>query len=175
VTPLFRVPVTIFPSTLVDREKGTGILMVCTFATATDVQWWREEALPLRQVIGRDAADPADFGSPAYPSLDATAAVGFYGELVGKTVREAQKRIVELLRSRRRGAGRRRAAARLRAAAISTPVKFYEKGDGARVHHHAPVVRAHPGPQGRARRGGREGAVHPISCACAPQLDRELK
>jgi len=35
VTPLFRVPVPIFPSELADPEKGTGILMVCTFGDAT--------------------------------------------------------------------------------------------------------------------------------------------
>ena len=54
LTPLFRVPVRIFPSELVDREKGTGILMVCTFGDATDVRWWRDERLPLRQLLGRD-------------------------------------------------------------------------------------------------------------------------
>ena len=54
LTPLFHVPVPVFPGELVDREKGTGMLMVCTFGDATDVQWWREEGLALRQVVGRD-------------------------------------------------------------------------------------------------------------------------
>jgi valyl-tRNA synthetase len=131
ITPLFRVPVTIFPSPLVDREKGTGILMVCTFGDATDVQWWREEGLPLRQVVGRDGRlIPADFGSAAYPSLDAAAAVGYYGELVGKTVREAQKRVVELLREANGAAladGQPPLACEPRP--LEHPVKFYEKGD----------------------------------------------
>src|SRR5262249_46125084 len=34
ITPVFRVPVPIFPSELADPEKGTGILMVCTFGDA---------------------------------------------------------------------------------------------------------------------------------------------
>ena len=54
LTPLFRVPVPIFPSELADPEKGTGILMVCTFGDATDVLWWREHGLALRQLVGRD-------------------------------------------------------------------------------------------------------------------------
>ena len=33
-------------------EKGTGILMVCTFGDQTDVIWWRENSLPLRQLFG---------------------------------------------------------------------------------------------------------------------------
>ena len=53
VTPLFFAPVPIFASELADPEKGTGILMVCTFGDATDVLWWREQGLEMRQVLGR--------------------------------------------------------------------------------------------------------------------------
>ncbi|MGE5127127.1 MAG: valine--tRNA ligase [Betaproteobacteria bacterium] len=131
LTPLFRVPVRIFPSQLVERDKGTGILMVCTFGDATDVQWWREQGLPLRQVIGRDGRlVPADFGAPAWPSQDPAAAVRSYGELVGKTVREAQKRIVELLREPAGSAlGDGQPPLVSEPQPIEHPVKFYEKGD----------------------------------------------
>ena len=64
ITPLFRVPVPIFPSELVDPEKGTGILMVCTFGDSTDVEWWQEQKLALRQVIGLDGRFvPVTFGT----------------------------------------------------------------------------------------------------------------
>jgi valyl-tRNA synthetase len=131
ITPLFRTPVAIFPSELVDPEKGTGILMVCTFGDATDVAWWREHALPLRQVIdasGRLA--PVEFGSTAFPSQDAGAANGFYGQLVGKTVKEAQRAIVELLREPA-GAALHDAQPPLQGdpQPIEHPVKFFEKGD----------------------------------------------
>ena len=54
LTPLFgtRVPVLTHP--LVEREKGTGLVMVCTFGDLTDVTWWRELALPVRSVLGPD-------------------------------------------------------------------------------------------------------------------------
>ena len=65
------MPVAIFPSELADPEKGTGILMVCTFGDATDVQWWRDHGLALRQVIGRDGRlVPVSFGAPGWESLD---------------------------------------------------------------------------------------------------------
>jgi len=65
VTPIFHVPVPIFPSELADPEKGTGILMVCTFGDATDVGWWREQRLALRQVVGRNGRlVPVSFGTP---------------------------------------------------------------------------------------------------------------
>jgi len=120
VTPLFHVPVPIFPSALVDPEKGTGILMVCTFGDATDVQWWREQKLPLRQVLGRDGRLVAvTFGAPGWESRDPEAANRHYGALAGKTVAAARKAIVELLRDALRGEPR----------PVEHAVKFYEKGD----------------------------------------------
>ena len=131
VTPLFRAPVPIFPSPLVDREKGTGILMVCTFGDATDVAWWRDQALPLRQVVGRSGhLLPVTFGSDAFPSLDPGAANGFYAHLQGKTVKEAQKATVQLLRDAAgAAAGDGRPPLVSEPQPIEHPVKFYEKGD----------------------------------------------
>ena len=54
LTPLFgtRVPVLTHP--LVDPEKGTGLVMVCTFGDLTDVVWWRELGLGVRSVLAPD-------------------------------------------------------------------------------------------------------------------------
>ena len=54
ISPVFFAPIPIFSSELVDKEKGTGILMVCTFGDQTDVIWWRENDLPLRQIFSSD-------------------------------------------------------------------------------------------------------------------------
>jgi valyl-tRNA synthetase len=131
LTPLFRVPVPIFASDLVTPGKGTGILMVCTFGDATDVTWWRERRLPLRQVI--DLAGrlrPVAFGSDAFPSLDPQAAQAAYARLEGRTVKEAQRAIVELLREPD-AAALRDGQAPLQGdpQPIEHPVKFFEKGD----------------------------------------------
>src|SRR4029077_639880 len=42
VTPLFRAPMPILADERASIEKGTGILMVCTFGDATDVECWRQ-------------------------------------------------------------------------------------------------------------------------------------
>src|SRR5438093_9495327 len=100
LTPLFRVPVPVFPSELADPEKGTGILMVCTFGDATDVQWWREQKLPLRQIVGRDGRlVEVAFGAPGWESADADAAHRHYAVLRGQPVAGARKAIVELVRA----------------------------------------------------------------------------
>jgi valyl-tRNA synthetase len=116
LTPLFgaRVPVRAHP--LADPETGTGAVMVCTFGDSTDVTWWRELALPVRAVVGRDGrilADPPDgvAGGPGTP----------YGELAGLTVAAARRRVVELLRDAGALAGDPRP--------VRHAVKFYEKGD----------------------------------------------
>ena len=45
--------------------------MVCTFGDATDVEWWREQQLALRQIVQRDGRlAPVEFGSAGCESLD---------------------------------------------------------------------------------------------------------
>jgi valyl-tRNA synthetase len=130
VTPLFRVPVPIFPSELADPEKGTGILMVCTFGDATDLDWWRSEGLALRQLIGRNGRmAEVTFGSEAFPSLDADAANRCYESLAGRNVSQARKAVVELLRDPAGSATGGGAPLQGEPEAIEHAVKFYEKGE----------------------------------------------
>jgi valyl-tRNA synthetase len=130
ITPLFRVPVPIFASEKADPEKGTGILMVCTFGDSTDVEWWREEGLELRQLVGRDGRlAEVEWGSESFASLDVEAAARYYGEIQGKGVKQAQKRIVELLREPAGSATGNGAPLQGEPRAIEHSVKFFEKGD----------------------------------------------
>ncbi len=130
ITPLFRVPVPIFPSPKADPEKGTGILMVCTFGDATDVEWWRDEGLALRQVLGRNGRlAPVSFGSEAFPSRDAEAANRFYAELAGKTIPQARRRSVELLRDPAGAATGASAPLQREPRPVQHAVRYYEKGD----------------------------------------------
>ena len=130
VTPLFRVPVPIFPSELADPEKGTGILMVCTFGDATDVLWWREHGLALRQLVGKNGRLVAvRFGSPGFESADAEAANRFYASLAGKPVAGARKAIVELLRQAEGSATGGGPPLQGEPRPIQHTVKFFEKGE----------------------------------------------
>jgi valyl-tRNA synthetase len=134
ITPLFRAPVRIFPSELADPKKGTGILMVCTFGDATDVTWWREQKLPTRQILGKDGrVKPIEFAAAAegvaFPSLDPEKANAAFAQLVGKTVAQAQKQIVEMLRDPAASATGKGAPLQAEPKKISHPVKMYEKGE----------------------------------------------
>jgi valyl-tRNA synthetase len=116
-TPLFGVRVPVVAHHLADPEKGTGIAMICTFGDLTDVVWWRELRLPTRSVMGREGRLVS---TP--PDWDATDPDGAsrYGDLAGKTVKQARERIVEMLRE----AG----ALEGEPTPIKHPVKFYERG-----------------------------------------------
>ncbi len=130
ITPLFRVPVPIFPSEKADPEKGTGILMVCTFGDATDVEWWREHGLALRQLVQRNGRlAEVRFGTEGWESRDPEAANRAYAELAGKNVAQAQKAIVELLRDPTGSATGSGPPLRGEPKAIQHAVKFFEKGD----------------------------------------------
>src|SRR5690606_27698514 len=130
ITPLFHAPVPIFPSELADPEKGSGILMVCTFGDQTDVHWWRTEKLPLRQLIGRPGRlESVEFGTPNFPSATPEAANRAYAELAGKSVTQARTRIVELLRDPEGSATGRGAPLQKEPEPVQQAVKFFEKGD----------------------------------------------
>jgi valyl-tRNA synthetase len=120
-TPLFGVSVPIVAHELADPEKGTGAAMICTFGDTTDVTWWRELSLPVRAVIQRDGRlRPVTWGEAGWEAADPAAAQAAYDELAGKTVKQAQARIVELLQEAGRIEGEIRP--------ITHAVKFWENG-----------------------------------------------
>ncbi|MEN8182439.1 MAG: valine--tRNA ligase [Myxococcota bacterium] len=130
LTPLFRVPVPIFPSEQADPEKGTGILMVCTFGDAMDVQWWREHGLTLRQLVGKNGRlAAATFGEAPFESLDPEAANRCYAELAGRSLVAGRRAIVEMLADPAGSASGGGPPLVAEPRPIEHPVKFYEKGD----------------------------------------------
>lgn len=100
ITPLFGVKVPIFSSEKVEPDKGTGIVMVCTFGDTTDVEWWEEEQLALRQIIGLDGRLlPIAFGVEGWPSDYPETANQYYQPLIGMPIKKVRSIIIEQLRT----------------------------------------------------------------------------
>jgi valyl-tRNA synthetase len=116
-TPLFNVEVPVFAHPLAQIDKGTGIAMCCTFGDLTDVIWWRELQLSMRAIISRDGR----IVNEAPSGLTDPAGLAHYASLVGKSAKQAQTAIAEMLAASGEMIGEPRA--------ITHPVKFYEKGD----------------------------------------------
>jgi valyl-tRNA synthetase len=116
-TPLFEVEVPILAHPLAQPDKGTGIAMICTFGDVTDVIWWRELQLPTRAIIGRNGR----ILSEAPEAIVSAAGTANYAQLAGKSVKQAQTAVVEMLRASGEMLGEPRP--------ITHPVKFFEKGE----------------------------------------------
>jgi valyl-tRNA synthetase len=129
ITPLFGVKVPVITSELVDKEKGTGIVMVCTFGDVTDVLWWRENKLKLRQVIGLNGRmNNVFFGAGNWECLSPESANILYARLAGKTVFSAKREIVEMLKTEVPG-WQPFAVLTKEPVKLERMVKYYEKGD----------------------------------------------
>lgn len=122
ITPLFKATVPIVAKEDADPEKGTGILMICTFGDSADVEDWRRSGLPAREVIDRSGRIMrAPWGEDHWESEDPETARDHHDKLAGLSVTQARKEIVGLLEN----AGALQGQPEM----IRRPVKFYEKGE----------------------------------------------
>lgn len=80
LSPVFNKKIPIMPDDSVDIEKGTGLVMCCTFGDQTDVFWYKKHGLKAIQIIGRDGKWNEHTGP-----------------LEGLRVHDARKKILELL------------------------------------------------------------------------------
>lgn len=141
ISPAFFARVPIFESELVDMTKGSGILMICTFGDQTDVEWWKTEGLRLRQIVGLNGRlIPTTFSKSnwAWDSLEEQKANENYSTIVGRSLNQAKRRVVEMLqdpansailRQAQDGGEPPRAPLQSEPKPISHPVRYYEKGD----------------------------------------------
>ena len=80
--PIVDVNVPIMADEKVAIDKGTGVVMCCTFGDQTDIEWWKKYNLPLKNIFTSDGK--------------ISASVPNYG---GLKIKEARKKIVEDLQN----------------------------------------------------------------------------
>ena len=76
--PVIDVKVPIMSDEKVALDKGTGVVMCCTFGDQTDIEWWKKYHLPLKYIFtdnGRIIDDVPNYG--------------------GLKIKEARKQIIE--------------------------------------------------------------------------------
>ncbi len=130
ITPLFHLPVPIVVSEHADPEKGSGILMICTFGDFADVEWWRQSGLPIKQVMGLDGRIvPVKFGAGPFDSLASEKAQQAYDQLVGMRLKQARRKIVEILSQPGSGIDHKQPGMKGEPQPVTHTVRFYEKGD----------------------------------------------
>ncbi|WP_041404829.1 valine--tRNA ligase [Rickettsia massiliae] len=82
ITPLFNEKVPLLADPLVQQDKGTGLVMCCTFGDQTDITWWKTHNLPLKTIITKKGT--IDFQHET--SID------------GLKIKEARTKIIDILK-----------------------------------------------------------------------------
>lgn len=96
ISPLFNVKVPLLADDMVDPEKGTGLVMCCTFGDQTDIQWWRKHKLPTKIIFTKwGAIDQIEFDESC---LDVDKAKSFASQIEGLKIKAAREKIIDLLR-----------------------------------------------------------------------------
>ncbi|MFH1431585.1 MAG: valine--tRNA ligase, partial [Nanoarchaeota archaeon] len=54
IVPIFNFPVRVMTDEKVDKDFGTGVVMVCTFGDNTDIEWWKKHCLELKNLLNPD-------------------------------------------------------------------------------------------------------------------------
>ena len=83
VVPLFNQKVKIRKDEKVDKNFGTGIVMICTFGDNTDIEWWKKYKLDLKNILNKDG------------TLNELAK-----EYSGMKLKEAQEKIIKKLQEK---------------------------------------------------------------------------
>jgi len=84
VVPLFDFKVPILEDKRADPEKGTGIVMCCTFGDSTDAEWQKAHNLPIKEAITKEGK-----------------MTSLAGKYKGMSIETARKMIIEDLKDKR--------------------------------------------------------------------------
>jgi valyl-tRNA synthetase len=107
VTPLFGVRVPILEDDTVEPDKGTGIMMCCTFGDEADIVKWRKHGLETKIILNKygklDVCRnphpnllPEGEGTPPLP-LGEGRGEGIFEQLNGLKTTTAREKIIEML------------------------------------------------------------------------------
>ena len=96
ISPLFGVKIPLLADDMVDQEKGTGLVMCCTFGDQTDILWWRKHKLPTKIIISKQGRiENIKFDNSC---INHKQAEQFASQITGLKITEARTKIIELLK-----------------------------------------------------------------------------
>ncbi len=96
ISPLFGVKIPLLADNMVDPEKGTGLVMCCTFGDQTDILWWRKHKLPTKIIISKQGRlENIKFDDNC---INPKRAQEFANHITGLKITEARTKIIQLLK-----------------------------------------------------------------------------
>ncbi|HIJ99640.1 TPA: valine--tRNA ligase [archaeon] len=101
IVPLFNQEVEIREDSRVDPDKGTGIVMCCTFGDLTDIEWYLAHNLELIESIGKDGKMTESAGKYAGMKID-EARKAILSDLKASKLIKSQKEITHSVNTHER-------------------------------------------------------------------------
>ncbi len=100
VTPLFNFIVPIIADDKVDKEKGTGVVMCCTFGDETDIFWQRKHSLEIRLFIDKHGKLRANqINTTEWPCLNPVKCIEFLKVIDGVKTDHQDKKLSAKMKS----------------------------------------------------------------------------
>ncbi len=97
ISPLFGIKIPLLADELVDQEKGTGLVMCCTFGDQTDILWWRNHKLPTKIIFNKNGTvKELEF---LELSINPERAKYFAEQISGLKIKTAREKVIALLKS----------------------------------------------------------------------------
>lgn len=90
--PVFNFSVPVLTDDKVDMEKGSGLVMCCTFGDKTDIFWFKKYNLPYKQVLGLNGRMTQQAGILSDLSIK-DARIKIIEELIAQNLLTGQKEI----------------------------------------------------------------------------------
>ena len=99
-SPVFGVNVPIVADDTVEIEKGTGVVMCCTFGDITDIEWWKKHKLNTRVIINKYGKLELKnkLGDSNFPFHQTKRMQEAVERLEGKKIAAAREEMVEILK-----------------------------------------------------------------------------
>lgn len=100
ITPLFNIEVPLIADETVEIDKGTGLVMCCTFGDTADIEWWKKHNLPLRIIIdayGKIRIKGKNLGFTEDESISS-----YVNQLEGVKITQARDLMIELLKQNKK-------------------------------------------------------------------------
>ena len=81
IVPYYHFKVPVLSDERADPEKGTGVVMCCTFGDQTDIEWYKAHNLPLKEGITKEGT-----------------MTEIAGDLEGLKIKEAREKIIDKMK-----------------------------------------------------------------------------
>lgn len=92
-TPLFNQKVKLISDSDVSIEKGSGLVMCCSFGDSMDITWVKRHKLDMKIIIDKYGKIKDDI------KFDNKEASNYFDELKGLKIKDAREKIIELLKN----------------------------------------------------------------------------